>query len=182
MAFLLMKSEERPAVVLLALPIRRLSRREPPVFRYAAYLRAACGRARYFATRLPGALSVFVNRLSLTKIGGRTTHTYARRIKILGTSWQKFTRSPILGAIPPTPDGTLCEPGTLRRQSIDTLKSASNSLAPGNTEGPEPGNGNAYSFFRAFLHNTKEIVPGQLDHQQWGDVRFFCVQAIIELP
>ena len=31
MAFLLMKSEERPAVVLLALPIRRPLRREPPV-------------------------------------------------------------------------------------------------------------------------------------------------------
>ena len=29
-----------------------------PGTRYAAYLRAACGRARYFATRLPGALSV----------------------------------------------------------------------------------------------------------------------------
>ena len=32
------------------------------------------------------------------------------------------------------PHGTLCESGTLRHQSIDTLKSASNSLAPGNTE------------------------------------------------
>ena len=51
-----------------------------PGTRYAAYLRAACGRARYFATRLPGALSVFVNRLSLPKIGGLTTHIYARRI------------------------------------------------------------------------------------------------------
>ena len=39
------------------------------------------------------------------------------------------------GCNAPTPDGTLCEPGTLRRQSIDILKSASNSLAPGNTEG-----------------------------------------------
>jgi hypothetical protein len=28
--------------------------------------------------------------------------------KILGASWQKFTRSPILDALPPTPDGTLC--------------------------------------------------------------------------
>ena len=40
-----------------------------------------------------------------------------------------------MGALPPTPDGTLCESETLRHQSIDTLKSASNSLAPGNTEG-----------------------------------------------
>ncbi|WP_337388420.1 hypothetical protein, partial [Duodenibacillus massiliensis] len=104
--------------------------------------------------------------------------------KILGASWQKFTRGSILGAMPPTPDGTLCEPGTLRRQSIDTLKSASNSLAPGNTEGSVSRTEFSVKlhlevtrmtlalsrametrtvFFRAFLHNTKEIVPGQLE-------------------
>ena len=95
--------------------------------------------------------------------------------------------------MPPTPDGTLCEPGTLRRQSIDTLKSASNSLAPGNTEGSVSRTEFSVKlhlevtrmtlalsrtmetrtvFFRAFLHNTKEIVPGQLEHQQWGGAHF----------
>ena len=99
----------------------------------------------------------------------------------------KIQRSPILGALPPTPDGTLCESGMLRRQSIGILKSAPSSRAPGKTEGNVSRT--AFSvelhlavtrmtvalsrametrtaFFRAFLHNTKEIVPGQLEHQQ----------------
>ena len=40
-----------------------------------------------------------------------------------------------LCALPPPPDGTLCESGTLRRQSIGILKSAPSSRAPCKTEG-----------------------------------------------
>ncbi len=52
-----------------------------------------------------------------------------------------------LCALPPPPDGKLCESGTLRRQSIGILKSAPSSRAPGKTEGslaktkPAPGPG-----------------------------------------
>ena len=111
MAFLLMKSEERPAVVLLALPIRRPLRREPPVL---ATLHTCARPAAVLGISLRdyrGLSPYLLTGSRCPKSGGLTTHTYARR----------------------------------------------------------------FSFFRAFLHNAKEIVPGQLEHQQCHHAQYHAV-------